>query len=94
MTQEESKSWWVYIVECADRTLYTGITNHLERRLDAHQKGTAAKYTRNRRPVTLRYQEQQVDRSLASKREAYIKKMSRQEKLQLIQQDADIHQVP
>jgi putative endonuclease len=94
MTQEESKSWWVYIVECADRTLYTGITNHLERRLDAHQQGTGAKYTRNRRPVTLRYQERQADRSVASKREALIKKMSRQEKLQLIQQDSANPQVP
>jgi putative endonuclease len=94
MTQEESKSWWVYIIECADRTLYTGITNHLERRLDAHQKGTAAKYTRNRRPVRLRYQEAQADRSTASKREAHIKKLSREEKLQLIQQDSDTHQVP
>ncbi|MBW2714310.1 MAG: GIY-YIG nuclease family protein [Deltaproteobacteria bacterium] len=94
MTQEESKSWWVYIIECADQTLYTGITNHLERRLDAHQEGTAAKYTRNRRPVTLRYHEQQADRSTASQREASIKKMSRQEKLTLIQRGPDTPQVP
>jgi putative endonuclease len=86
MTQEDTKSWWVYIIECADHTLYTGITNDLEKRLEAHQKGTAAKYTRNRRPVCLRYQEQQTNRSTASQREAAIKKLSREEKLQLIQE--------
>lgn len=88
MAEEGTNPWWVYIIECADHTLYTGITNHLEKRLEAHQKGTAAKYTRNRRPVSLRYQEQQENRSTASQREAAIKKLSRQEKLQLIQENS------
>ncbi|GIT97970.1 GIY-YIG nuclease family protein [Sulfurovum sp. TSL1] len=78
--------YYVYIVKCADETLYTGIAKELERRIDEHngsEKG--AKYTRVRRPVTLVYSEEYTDRSLASKREYEIKKkMSRAEKLRLI----------
>ena len=50
----KDSEWCVYIVECADGTLYTGITNDLERRLDEHNAGTGARYTRSRRPVVLR----------------------------------------
>jgi putative endonuclease len=78
--------YYVYIVKCADETLYTGIATELERRIDEHngsEKG--AKYTRVRRPVTLVYSEEYADRSSASKREYEIKKrMSRAEKLKLI----------
>ncbi len=77
-------SWWCYIVQCADDTLYTGITNDLEKRLTAHNAGSASKYTRVRLPVTLRYSEVCENRSGASKREAHIKKMTRNKKLMLI----------
>lgn len=82
----DSKQWCLYIVECADGTLYTGITNDLAKRLEAHNRGTAARYTRVRRPVHLRYQEAQTDRSAASKREAAVKKLSRSGKELLIDQ--------
>ena len=81
--------YYVYILKCADDTLYTGITTELERRVDEHngsEKG--AKYTRVRRPVILIYSEVYNDRSSASKREYQIKKnMTRVEKLALIASD-------
>lgn len=79
--------YYVYIVKCADETLYTGIATELERRIDEHNgSDKGAKYTRTRRPVTLVYSEEYTDRSLASKREYEIKKkMSRAEKLKLIE---------
>lgn len=76
--------WWVYIVECADRTLYTGMTNDLPSRLTAHAEGRAAKYTKHRRPVTLRYAETADTKGLALRREAAIKRLSRTDKLSLI----------
>jgi putative endonuclease len=76
--------WFVYIVECADRTFYTGITNNLERRVDEHNAGKGARYTRGRGPVSLRYREFQPDRSCASIREREIKALSRQGKQELI----------
>lgn len=77
-------TWIVYIVECRDRSLYTGITNDLERRLVEHGKGTGAKYTKTRRPVRLRYTETHGTKSDALKREAAIKSLSRTDKLALI----------
>ena len=79
--------YYVYIVKCADETLYTGIATELERRIDEHNgSDKGAKYTRTRRPVILVYSEECTDRSLASKREYEIKKkMSRAEKLKLIE---------
>lgn len=75
----------LYILKCSDDTLYTGITTDLSRRIDEHNSSDkGAKYTKARRPVTLVYQEEHSDRSLASKREYYIKKMSRAKKLSLI----------
>ena len=78
--------YYVYILRCADESLYTGIATELERRVEEHnhsEKG--AKYTRTRRPVKLVYYEVYETRSLACKREYYIKKrLSRQEKLLLI----------
>ena len=76
--------WYVYILECADRTLYTGITNNLQQRLKNHNDGTAARYTRGRGPVRIVYHEIQEDRSEASRREMQIKKLTRAEKLALI----------
>jgi len=78
--------YYVYIVQCADETLYTGIATDLERRIDEHNHSDkGAKYTRARRPVTLVYHETFEDRSTASKREYEIKKqMSRAEKLEMI----------
>ena len=78
-------SYFIYIVQCSDNTLYTGITTDIKRRIDEHnnsQKG--AKYTKLRRPVTLVYTETAEDRSQASKREYAVKKLSRREKLELI----------
>jgi len=80
----EVGNWIVYIVECADGTLYTGITTDLERRVGEHNAGKGARYTRSRRPVAVRYRELQLDRSRASTREAQIKAMSRAAKQELI----------
>lgn len=75
----------VYIIQCSDGTLYTGITNALERRIEEHNSSDkGAKYTRSRRPVKLVYQEKHSDRSSASKREYEIKKMSREKKKELL----------
>ncbi|MDE1463597.1 GIY-YIG nuclease family protein [Spartinivicinus poritis] len=78
------KDWLVYIVECADNTLYTGITNNLERRINQHNTGTGAKYLKGRRPVKPVYIESGHDRSSASKRENSIKRFTRQQKIKLI----------
>ena len=75
--------WTLYILSCGDGSLYTGITNDLDRRLEAHSSGNGAKYTRGRGPLEVIYTEQLADRSAASKRERTIKKLSRQEKLAL-----------
>ncbi len=76
--------WKVYILRCGDETLYTGITNDLDKRLAAHDSGAASRYTRSRRPVELAWSEPSDNRSSALQREAKIKKMSRAEKLKLI----------
>ena len=82
--RKNETAWCLYIVECADTRLYTGITNDLEQRLARHNDGTAARFTRGRRPVCLVYREPHPDRSSASRRELQVKKLSRQEKLALI----------
>lgn len=76
--------WHCYILECADGTLYTGITNDLEKRLAAHNSGIASKYTRSRLPVRMVFSETQADRASASRREIEIKRLSRAEKLLLL----------
>lgn len=78
--------YYVYIVQCADDTLYTGIATDLTRRIEEHNSSEkGAKYTRVRRPVALMYTEEFPNRSLASKREYEIKKkMNRTQKLELI----------
>jgi len=78
-------SYFVYILECSDKSLYTGITTNIEKRLNEHNTSSkGAKYTKARRPVKLVYQEPAQDRSAASKREYAIKKLTRTKKLQLI----------
>ncbi|MEQ1813720.1 MAG: GIY-YIG nuclease family protein [Candidatus Nitrotoga sp.] len=76
-------NWCCYILRCVDDTLYTGITNDLEKRLLAHNTGTAAKYTRSRCPVQLIYAEPCANKSIALKRELQIKKLSRPDKMLL-----------
>jgi predicted GIY-YIG superfamily endonuclease len=84
MSKTPGISWVVYVLRCADGTLYTGITNDLERRLLQHNTGRASRYTRSRRPVRLVYFETAANRSLALRREAAIKALSRQEKERLV----------
>jgi putative endonuclease len=80
--------WCVYILRCRDGTLYTGITNDLERRLAAHASGTGARYTAARRPVALVHCEPLADRPAALRREAAIRKLGRAGKLRLIEEAA------
>lgn len=75
---------YTYILRCSDDTLYCGWTNNLEKRLAAHNAGTAAKYTRTRRPVELVYYEEFETKQEAMSREYHIKKLTRREKTELI----------
>ncbi len=84
------KEWTVYILECGDGTLYTGITDDLARRLKAHAEGRGAKYTRGRGPLTLRYREAVADKSAALKRECALKRLRKYEKMAIIhEKEAD-----
>ncbi|PCR91979.1 GIY-YIG nuclease family protein [Natrinema ejinorense] len=74
----------VYVLECADNTLYTGYTTDLERRVAEHDAGEGAKYTRGRTPVELRYHERFDSKSAAMSREYEIKQLSRGEKARLV----------
>ena len=77
-------SWICYVLQCSDGTLYCGITNDLDKRLAAHNAGTAAKYTRARGPVALVFVETCTDKSAALKREMEIKGLTRAGKLALL----------
>ncbi len=77
------KQWYVYILQCKDNTLYTGITDDVERRVAAHNAGKGAKYTRGRGPTKVIYTEPFVNKPMALRREFQIKQMSREEKLTL-----------
>ena len=77
-------TWYLYILRCGDNTLYTGITTDVEKRFDAHQSGKGAKYTRGRGPLELAYREECGTHSDALKREAQIKKLTREQKQALI----------
>lgn len=77
-------NWMVYILICSDKTLYTGITNNVESRMEKHMNGTGAKYTKGRSPFTLAYTEAHSSKSSALKREAEIKSLSRDKKMELI----------
>lgn len=75
----------LYIIKCSDGSLYTGIAKDLDARLETHRQGTGSKYVRARLPFSLVYEEECKDRSTATKREMEIKKMSRKEKLELVE---------
>ena len=83
--------WYVYILRCADGSLYAGSTTNLDHRLKTHNSGKGAKYTRSRRPVELAYWETAADKSGAFRREAAIKKLTRAEKLILIREKENIN---
>ena len=85
MAAASDVGWFVYMLRCADDSLYTGITTDVSRRCDQHNAGTASRYTRSRLPIRLVYEEVVTSRSLASKREATMKALSRMEKESLIQ---------
>ena len=76
--------WYLYILQCGDGSLYTGITTDVEKRLEVHRSGKGAKYTRGRSPLELKYREACGTPSDALKRELEIKHLSREEKLALI----------
>lgn len=76
--------WSLYILECRDGSFYTGVTNDIDRRLKAHQKGTASRYTRTRRPVVLAYREECGSRAASLTRECAVKSLSRRAKEELI----------
>lgn len=78
---------YTYLLECADKTLYCGWTNDLEKRVKAHNSGLGAKYTKPRRPVALVYYEEFETKEEAMRREAAIKRLTRYEKLRLL----DVH---
>ena len=79
-------SYYAYVVECADGTLYSGYTTDIERRLMAHNAGRGARYTKGRRPVKLAYLEELPTESAARKREAALQRLRRTQKLQLIRE--------
>jgi len=81
-------TWYVYMVRCSDNSLYTGYTNDIKRRENAHNTGKGAKYTKSRRPVRLVYWEEFADRSDALKRECAIKKLTKQQKELLLQKES------
>jgi putative endonuclease len=80
-TKKKSRVWLVYILRCSDESLYTGMTNNIEKRFAAHSQGTAAKYTRSRRPVKLLTISEKMDRSDAMRLEIIIKKLPRVKKI-------------
>ncbi len=84
MTKQPIPKWYAYIVKCSDGTYYTGTAIDVSTRIALHNTGKGAKYTAVRRPVQLVYREQYPDRSTACKREAAIKKLTRDQKIQLI----------
>ena len=75
----------VYMAECSDGSIYTGIAKDVSKRISVHNKGKGAKYTRSRLPVVLKWQKLCIDRSMASKYEYRIKKLTRKQKLKLIE---------
>jgi len=88
MPADPSRPWWVYILECGDGTLYTGIALDVAARLAQHRAGTGARYTRGRAPLELVHLEPAPSRAAASRREAAIKRLPRGRKLELISASA------
>jgi predicted GIY-YIG superfamily endonuclease len=85
----DKNQWFVYMLECADGTLYTGVSNDLAKRIEKHNTGKGAKYTRSRLPVKLVYSETAPDKGEALKKEIKMKQLSRTEKLELINPRCD-----
>ena len=84
MLKKLNNSWFVYILACDDKTLYTGITNNLRKRLEIHQSGKGAKYTKTHGAKEIVYSHQHSNRSEATKHELRIKNLTKQKKLELI----------
>lgn len=84
MKKTSSDPWFVYVIRCADGSLYTGITKDVKRRCQQHNNGTASRYTRSRLPTKLVWQEAHPSQNSALKREAAIKAMTRRQKIALI----------
>jgi putative endonuclease len=76
--------WYIYIAQCSDKTLYIGISNDVNKRIEKHNSGKGAAYTRGRAPLKLLYQEKHLNKSEASKREIELKKLSRKKKFLLM----------
>ena len=83
--KQSAEHWFVYILRCADGSLYTGIAKDVDRRVEQHNTGTASRYTRSRQPVTLVYHEEPTTKGMALKRELAIKALSQKAKEALIQ---------
>lgn len=88
------KDNYTYLLRCADGSLYCGWTNDLERRLAAHNAGTASRYTRSRLPVVMVYAQRHGTKQEAMSREYHIKRMTREQKLRLIESDTNILDKP
>lgn len=91
--KQETEKHYVYILECADKSLYTGWTTSPEKRLKTHNEGKGAKYTKSRLPVSMLYCEEFSSKSEALRRECEIKKLSRQKKLEMIAKQAKEREV-
>lgn len=85
--------WYIYILECFDKTLYTGITNNVEKRIKQHNAGKGAKYTKIRLPVKLKALFEAENRSQASKEEYRIKQLTREEKLMLCEKQLTLKNI-
>jgi putative endonuclease len=85
---ESGRAFWVYMLRCGDGTLYSGITNDLDKRFAAHESGRGARYTRGRGPLRLVYREEVKDKSAALKREHALKRLPRARKLALVRKGA------
>ncbi len=81
-----NRPWFVYMVECIDTSIYTGISINVDKRVKMHNLGKGAKYTRSRRPVTIRYISEPMTQGDALRREREIKKLSRHMKLVMIRE--------
>lgn len=88
MMASDPKTFFTYMLECADGSFYSGYTTNLEKRLQAHNKGAGSKYTRSRRPVALLFSEQYETKGEAMRREAQLKKLSRGKKETLLAEKA------
>jgi len=88
MSTDPGSAWQVYLLRCADGSFYTGIARDLSARIDSHNRGTGAKYTRGRGPVKLVYAEPADDRSAAQSREWQLRRLSAAEKRLLAEQQS------